>query len=165
MTRLLAALLLVIVGAACEKSAETTEAAAADVTVSQAPAAVDVWERSRQCAADAERLASRLQREAAQYDRGPKVIEWNNHYNRKESRCYVVIVNYNSTAKGSAPLYHRELYDAVEGVRLGGHTGARLSDDVERGVWCFVADPKNPRATVSAECSAAERFIAEQMTN
>lgn len=130
-----------------------------------APIAVDTWNRSRQCADDSERLATRLQREAAPYQRGPKVLGWSNHYNRKESRCYVEIAYNNPTPeKGLAPHFYQELYDAIEGLQLASHTNERM-DEVGRGIWCQIRDPSDPRSIEAAECAAAKKFIADRMTN
>jgi hypothetical protein len=165
MKRQLVAFVLVVAGAACDRPAETTKMAAPNVAVSQVPSAVDTWERSRQCATDADRLASRLQRENAFYKDSPRVYGWSNHYNRKEGRCYVK-VDYDH--RPTVDLFHSELHDAIEAVHFAS-SGKRLQmmlwNEAQREFWCRVPDPKRPRDTTGAECTEAERFITERMTN
>ena len=69
-----------------DKGAELT-----DVQRSTAITTADSWSRSLR-SEHAERLGSRLQRENAGNSRGGfQVIDWTNHYNRQETRCFVEI--------------------------------------------------------------------------
>jgi hypothetical protein len=162
--RVLGAVLFLMTTAACQAPTETATTSAGPTTTTPPAPVIDAWERSRQCANEAERLATRVQREAAPY-RGPKVIGWTNHYNRSDGRCYVEIGWSNPEAeKGAAPRFYRELFDAIEGLQLASHASQRLDADAQ-GIWCLVPDPTNPRNTTGVECPVAEKFIADRMTN
>jgi hypothetical protein len=154
--------LLVLITTACQTPAAAPPAADA-TAIPDSAKAPDIWTRSRQCADDSDRLATRLQRQQAASS-GAKVIGWSNHYNRKDSRCYVEI-NYVGP-KGTVPRYSRELYDAVEVLQVASFAQGRM-DAIDAGIWCFVPSPSpdDRRATAGGDCKAAEKFIAERMTN
>jgi len=154
---------LVLITAACQKPTAAPQADSA-TTRRNTTEQVDIWTRSRQCADDSERLATRLQREAAPYQKGPKVMGWSNHYNRKDGRCYVEIAYYNASAERDAPRYYRELHDAVEGLLLAMHANGRF-DEVTQAIWCMIPDPNDPRGMTGTECPTAQKFITDRMTN
>jgi hypothetical protein len=157
---------LALMTAACQNVRDTPPA-----SVNSLPTAepVDVWDRSRQCADHADRLATREQRV---YERSPQddqVVKWNSHYNQKEKRCYVEIVYYSQKAlkeqKGIFPPFYKRLYDAVESLEVAAHTTYPLSDKLGQDLFCRVPSRSGDRSTTGAECSAAEKFILERMTN
>ena len=78
---------------------------------------LDLWTRSLQCADHAEQFGTKLQQQNAGNSQGAfQVIDWTNHYNRRESRCFVEVRYTHGNdliAKNSAPPFSSELYDAV----------------------------------------------------
>jgi hypothetical protein len=128
-----------------------------------------VWERTRQCAEQAERLASRIKRENAQDPKDAQVMGWDNHYNQKEQRCYVQVSFLNPEARRETgqekftPLVHVELYDAFENLRVGIHTRQRLGDAGARQ-YCRILNPSGDRSTIGAPCETTGKFMLERMT-
>jgi hypothetical protein len=61
-------------------------------------------------------------------------------------------------------MFYTELHDAIEGYQLAGHTRSAL-DETGRGIFCVTPDPSNERTTISVDCGAAEKFIAERLRN
>lgn len=121
---------------------------------------VAVWERSRQCSADTERLALRLQKESSPFPGSPQVVAWTSHYNRKEQRCFAAVDYYNPSAKGPAPAYFQELWDSIEALKLGSYTSQAL-DEEDQKIWCTV--PDDERSTRTEQCDAVKRYILERM--
>jgi hypothetical protein len=102
----------------------------------------DVWERSRECAAQSEKLVSEYDKDGQA--RGfPKTV-WQNHYSPKYERCFLKIF--------AAPASRRMMM---------------LQDPFERStvaVW----DLDNSSCEIESEksdCVAAFNFIADHMKN
>lgn len=158
--------LLLLLTAACENSVREAPQAAGAPVQAAAPAP-DLWDRSRQCADHADRIAARFQKAAASDNRDLHVIEWNSHYNSRDAHCYMVITLFDPTAKeqkGYVPILKRQLYDAVEGLLIAEHTSQRLVDKMSQDMACRVPDPSGDRSTTGANCEAVHKLIVDRMT-
>lgn len=152
---------------ACERDGAETVATPPSTTNGPVTPAINLWERTRQCADHAERVVAELRRSSDRNPREPSIFQWSNHYNRREERCYVEVNFFDPTAKdkrGVAAIFYRELYDAVEHSRMAGNTSSRLSDPIAQDIYCFLPDPDGDRnAPRGTDCDATYKFIADKM--
>jgi hypothetical protein len=109
------------------------------------PRQTENWERTRECAAQAEHAAKR-----AGWDAGKS--GWENHYSVKYERCFVAV---DSFADG---VVNHELYDAFEG-----HLLALCPFSTTKTTICITedADGKNP----PVDCDVCRQFIADRMSH
>ncbi|MGA2143886.1 MAG: hypothetical protein ABSH49_02860 [Bryobacteraceae bacterium] len=139
----------------------------------------DTWERSKECAAQAEKVVAERNRRSASF--GAHGLDWwSNHYSPKYSRCFVkaeFIVGEKDSTKGG-PLIWTYLIDAFENsdvaswavgvIPSAGYT-CRQDDKPEEcrdktiaalawGDACKIEDEP-------ADCAKAEQFIKEHMKN
>jgi hypothetical protein len=109
------------------------------------PRQADTWERTRECAAQAERAAKRFGWNAGKSG-------WENHYSAKYERCFVAV---DSFADG---VISHELYDAFEGHFLASCPFSTITEQicVKEG-----ADGTYP----PVDCDICRQFIADRMTH
>jgi hypothetical protein len=110
-----------------------------------APAAPDTWERSKECAAQAEKLVAEWDRDGLA--KGfPKTI-WVNHYSPKYNKCFIETFN----PPAGAPSGRKDsLFDAFERSEVASW---------DEGYDCFIDDEK------IADCTKVRDFIREHMRN
>jgi len=160
------ALVLTLI-AACDRPVASNPPSAAEQTTKREE--IDPWDRSRQCADLADRLATRLRRDYPQQSSDvPHVEDWNSHYNRKEARCFVEVAFAYSLAamrenRGLIPSGYSELWDAVETLQIAEYTSVPPKDGAR--LYCRVPDPGGDRSMDLVDCAAAMKFIRERMTN
>jgi hypothetical protein len=121
----------------------------------QTAAKADNWERSTQCAAQAERVVADRDRGSVKIGMLP-ADRWTNHYSPKYNRCFVSIEYYRSGASGSS-VFWTFLLDAFERAELAISYATVPATDTG-GVRCTI-DGKR------ADCKGAADFIAEHMKN
>jgi hypothetical protein len=136
-----------------------TAAIAAGQAPQKAPASprenkVDTWERSKECAAQAEKLFNEITKKAiaAGLSSGPD--DWRNHYSPKYGKCFLevdVFTHYQSPSGGGL-LVGRSLRDAFERTILA---------EAEAG--SELATSRIGSETATTEKAAA--FIDEHMKN
>jgi hypothetical protein len=156
-------LLLVVGGVGCQFSPNGPSAAKSEPPkpAMERPASTELWERSRQCSEQAEKVVKRV--EAV---RGPHiavVASWENHYSVKFQRCYVHITYQNRKAAKSLgiPLFYDELGDAFENRVLA--TGSSMMIATGRSAaFCSINDGT---PNVPGDCDAARAYIDERITS
>lgn len=130
--RSLLVLALVLLGTSCGKAREANDPQdRADAVTKASVNEREMWERSRQCSDHAERLATRFERDLAQYPKAAQLAQWSNHYNHTDRRCYVQLDFFNrSVTKENRvmPVFHHQLYDAIEHLELASYTEEQLQD-------------------------------------
>jgi hypothetical protein len=120
----------------------------------------DSRERSRQCTAQAKRLADRnawIEGRRA----GPlKVLEWSSHYSHTYRRCFVQVSFFREDAVSThaLPLIVYSLFDAYENTEV-----ASCTDAVNEASASFCA-VSEPGAESDGDCAACRRFINERMS-
>ena len=114
----------------------------------------DTWDRSRQCAEQAERFVKRLIEEGRG---GPfKVMGWFNHYSPKFQKCYVRVSYYNALAKSDKeqPLLPFGLYDAFENREIAFCSGTPSP------LCQFLGDDGSE---IPGDCAGCQRFVNERI--
>lgn len=113
----------------------------------------DTWERSKECAAQAEKI---MMGTSAVYS------SWENHYSPKYNKCFVSrVTSYPATGAGKDfPAVKRELVDAFEKTTSAQWVSA----------YPGAEDPGDPVFTCRidhgpAACAKAQAFISEHMKN
>ncbi|HEY6345103.1 MAG TPA: hypothetical protein VIY49_26700 [Bryobacteraceae bacterium] len=135
-----------------------------------APPKPDTWERSKECAAQAEKVVADRDRRTAAF--GGHSADWTNHYSPKYNRCFVTVLYMADpkTAVKGAPVFNSFLIDAFERSSVASsaccgspeilcHSG----EDAEscRRIWqsaCKIEDQET-------DCEKAKQFIEEHMKN
>jgi hypothetical protein len=114
----------------------------------------DTWERSKECAAQAEKVMRWL------YSNDPKVI-WQNHYSPKYDRCFLKTsreLDAKKVEEWTGTLSETDLYDAFERSMLATFvTAVPASPRFE--VFCEIDDKEKIRE----DCEAATDFITKHM--
>lgn len=130
------------------------------IAPSTAIAKPDDWERMRQCADQATRLADR-----EGWGREPltdqiRARDWNNHYSPKFGRCFVRInfVNREAAKNKDLPYYVYLLYDGFEGHGLATCTDANIQGASD---FCSIEGAGDQQNS----CSACRVFIRDRMSN
>lgn len=120
----------------------------------------NVWDRSRQCTAQAEKVAKPLETLHT-----PDVIfmGWENHYSPKYERCFVHVSYQNPKALADPhlglPVFYDELSDAFENRMLA--TAPTITVGVPNtSIICSITDGATQ---VSFDCAAARAYIDERM--
>ena len=115
-----------------------------------APAKSDTWQRSKECASQAEKIMTELGR------RGDGPTHWENHYSPKYDRCFVS-ANYMLHVKDGggkdAPMFSTQLIDAFERSVLANSAAFGPTDGL-----CDIDDKPTT-------CAKAATFISEHMKN
>jgi hypothetical protein len=118
------------------------------VSAATAPAK---WERVRQCAEQADRLATRLKWQGED-------VSWGSHYNSKQQRCFVDYTRFNAEKM----MVFEELYDGFEGVALA--DSQIESRGMKRTVCNLTAHPwTDPLSGVN--CNDYARLLQDRMEN
>lgn len=154
MTAAVAALLATLVSG-CQFPPKAPDPASKTMTTKpSAEPAANVWERSRQCAEQAEKV---VKREQARLGPDSSVYDSENHYSAKFERCYVRITylfRHPNRAAG-IPLFRDELSDAFENRILASFAEGVSNTDSS---FCRVKDGSDDQT-----CRAARAFIDERM--
>jgi len=109
---------------------------------SSEPRRVESWERTRECAAQAERAAKSSLWDAR------NVLGWENHYSPKYERCFVVVT------WPEAVTYSEELYDVFERRNL-----ARCS------TLSRIAEAADETKTTIVDFTVCQDFIRDRMAH
>jgi len=116
-------------------------------------AATENWERMRQCADQADRLAARLKWNGSTGDVG-----WGNHYNAVSQRCFVIYTQFDSKKM----TVFEELYDGFEGVYLGN----RLIESIgNKDVICTATPHPWTESLHGVDCAEYRKFLQDRMEN
>jgi hypothetical protein len=137
---------VISVGQSADK--KTTAAIAAKATAT--PGKPNTWERSKECALQAEKVMK---------DRGT-IQSWENHYSPKYSRCFISVLN-RAPGDGAGkvyPLLRNDLLDAFERTTLATWSSEFSEKRADDLVACQVDHQP-------ADCAKAARFISEHMKN
>jgi hypothetical protein len=122
------------------KPAAKPPAKPARPAVAPAKAPADNWQKSKECAAQAEKFI------------GDRDVVWENHYSPKYNKCYV------KTFQQSTGFFQTHLYDAFERtdvafwvstIEEGGKSGPEL---------CYIGSKRS-------DCSVAFDYTTEHMEN
>lgn len=128
------------------------------------PRQTDNWERARECAAQADRLAKR----ESWVKGGTKLHftteDWSNHYSPKYQRCYVWVTyselieekHQEKIGPGNVFVFD-ELWDAFEQRMLGRCTGDTRK--AIQGNFCAIYDGQETRFG----CDACKQYIEDRM--
>ena len=106
----------------------------------------EIWERSKECAAQAEKVV--IQRNLMTTPYGNPIAEWKNHYTPKYNRCYLWALYLDKDHIKSGQLTSTMLIDAFERSVLAESAG---------GVTSVAAACRNEAK--SAECKEDARYI------
>lgn len=120
---------------------------------------VDLWERSRQCAEQAEKVVKRIGEDMISSGPDfPRISAWTNHYSPRFERCFVRITfrNRQPDRKNDIPLYFDELHDAFENRVLATHTMNSKSDGTS--MYC------ETKELTTSDCRMIEGYIDERMS-
>jgi hypothetical protein len=116
------------------------------------PEKPDIWQKSKECAAQAEKVMVDRQRTP------PTITTWENHYSPKYNRCFLAILEIYSLLNGAGKdfgKYQWQLLDAFE------------RSDIAATEWD--GPPPSPGACrVEGEyvdCEIARKFIREHLKN
>ena len=120
----------------------------------------DSWERSRQCAEQAQRIARRNGWIEGGKTGSIRLMGWSNHYSGTFQRCFVRVSYFDEEARTNRalPLITYSLFDAFENNEI-----AICTDSVNAAAayGCHVMEPG---AESSSDCRACQRFVNERMT-
>lgn len=120
---------------------------------------LDNWQRIKECAEQADKMAERANLEVGQGGRDLTVLGWDNHYNPGYERCYLRVsyLNHNvrPELKDTIPVVYYELHDAFEGRLLSMCTDAVLSNTP----FCVIAG--NPDSI--GNCNLCRQFVKDRM--
>lgn len=136
----------------------------------------DNWQKSKECAAQAEKvMADRDRRLAAFGGPGSGADEWENHYSRKYDRCFISAYYFISSKKPyvkGSPSFSTLLIDAFERSTVARSAGILRPEfacgDAEKPAECEQAVRSlNKRVCQindkEADCEKAASFISEHM--
>jgi hypothetical protein len=122
----------------------------------------DRWERSRQCAEQADSLASRLKWHS---EKSTGDVGWASHYNPERQRCFVVMTSLMTSDKTSDKkelTVFEEIYDGFDGIPLGN----RLIDSIgNRDLLCNVASRPWTEPMKQVDCTEYKRFLQDRLGN
>ena len=134
----------------CGVSQRNKAEPAADQLPTKAAIASTNWERMRQCADQADRLATRLKWHL------DKSSGWGSHYSSERQRCFVV-----ETAFDPAKMtVFEELYDGFEGVNLGDRLIESLGS---KDLICNVTAHPWTEPLERIDCADYRRFLLDRL--
>jgi hypothetical protein len=168
MTRLFAQLvgllLLPLLLVACERRPNSANATPKETIAVRQPAVepatrVNLWERARQCADQAEKVIARIERRHGGDPQAPGLLGWENHYNSQLERCYIraTYQNRNADRKAGIPILYEELGDAFENSVVAS-VGTGVPND---SMFCWV---KDGAVDSSGNCAAARAHVEDRMS-
>lgn len=138
----------------------------APVAFAQSPAKPDVWERTKDCAAQAEKVMAGDLRFGPY---GSSVVAWRNHYSQKQERCLIRAV-YAAKSEKDDPRAWNILVDAFERGALAqsafGTAAAADCANAEQNITSCEAMLKRYGCFIGLKgsaCAEAEAFISDQM--
>src|ERR1700720_2942450 len=136
-------------GTCCEKAtAPATNKAASQATP-------DTWQRSKECATQAEKVIAASDRE--ELAKGfPAAMQWENHYSPKYDKCFVSAVYMEKSKRPSG-----EAFSFIATI---------LTDAFERHSLATSASLEEPAGIcnidgTNADCTQVEAFITDHMKN
>jgi len=145
------ACLAVLALAGCGSSRRDEAGRAAEQSRTNAVTAPAKWERMRQCAEQADRLAAHLKWQG-------KDVGWGSHYNSKQQRCFVEYTSFNAEKM----TVFEELYDGFEGTPLADSQIESLG--MKRTLCNVTAHPwTEPLSAV--DCSDYVKLLQDRMEN
>jgi hypothetical protein len=114
----------------------------------------------KECAEQSDRVAKRAGWVEGRRDGDLTIMGWQNHYNPKYERCYVLVSYLNHAAKTNRdlPLLYDELFDAFEGRLLSICTDAASAN---ARVFCSIQADDRPHL----DCRACRQFAKDRMEN
>ena len=109
----------------------------------------DAWQKSKECAAQAEKVMAEWRL------RAPALTDWHNHYSRKYDRCFIeAFFFFPDGGPGKAiPALSNGLMDAFERSILADSASVGPADG-----FCHIDEKP-------ADCAKAASFISEHMKN
>jgi hypothetical protein len=112
----------------------------------------DDWQRRKDCAAQADRV---MRDTGLTGDRN--VIGWENHYNPKYGRCFVLVDYINPDAEKipGIPSFYNELYDAFERRLL-----STCQDDLDKNTFCTV---QSEGSLGAVDCRVCRSLVKDRM--
>jgi hypothetical protein len=142
-------LVLILVGAVVLSFGQTTTK-----KVPAAPAKSDNWQKSKECANQAEKVMADNDRRASAMGL-PGSAGWTNHYSPKYDRCFVSAeyINKDGGVGKDGPMFSTSLIDAFERSFLATSASVGPAEG-------FCQIDHKPVA-----CAKAETFIADRMKN
>ncbi len=154
--------LAVIVLESCSWQGRTpSETKTGQATSAQIPNSGSEWERTRECAAQADRLIERSGWKEGERSGSVTFTGYENHYSPKYQRCFVQRFFTDSQLRlpqsvGDPLPFSSELYDAFEGRFLA--TCATSQIDA-KNIGCNVFGQEHSQF----DCAACRRFIDDRM--
>jgi hypothetical protein len=131
---------------ACQTPRDDKPKASAEKASSESRRA-DTWERTKECAAQAERAAK-----GAGWDKNPEVMGWENHYSSKYERCFVGVSWVQPSGETT------ELYDAFERKNLA-------MCNLTGGSSSTIVDAETQTRMVPVSDSVCQQFIDDRMAH
>lgn len=118
------------------------------------------WQRTKECAEQADRIATRNGWVIGQRTEDHTVMGWRNHYSPKYGRCYILVSYMNRAAlkDRDRPLLFDELFDAFEGRLLSTCTDATNSG---ARLMCSIDPAESP----DDDCRTCRKFTKDRMDN
>jgi hypothetical protein len=147
---------LALASISCE-APRKIDAAVASAQTPPTTAPTENWERMRQCAEQADRLAIRLKWGS---DKSTGDVGWANHYNAKLQRCFVDLTI--ADLKKKQPTVFEELYDGFEGVPLGNRLVESLGS---KDLFCNVTAHPWTEPLSRVDCDEYKKFLQDRLEN
>lgn len=132
----------------CTVFASLSLAQAPPKKTSSAQTKPDTWQKSKECAVQAEKVVEAFRTAAT--------VEWQNHYSPKYERCFLKVSYMYRPSDGGGkdvPMFSYQLIDAFERSRL-----ANSASVGPTGGICNIDEKP-------VDCAKAEAFIAEHLKN
>jgi hypothetical protein len=130
---------------ACENGALKKRVEAIESQIRQSRTEALIWQRDKDCALQAERVAARLELEETRY-KSTWILNWDNHYSAKYQRCFMRV---RYTGGSDA------LYDVFENSQVASCSNARDAP------FCDIKEDQQRRG----DCKACFAYIEERMKN
>jgi hypothetical protein len=125
-----------------------------DVPVPQTTPRDDGWQRMKECAERADRMAKQEEWVEGKRIGDTKIEGWKNHYSAKYGRCYVQV--FYATEDANLPYFEGyDLYDAFEGAPLSLQCSENKSPSPS--LFCWIDG--------GFDCNACRKFVKDRMEN
>jgi hypothetical protein len=149
-------LAVVIVSCATKPEPTAGKAKPSEERASPAPAKHD-WQRMKECAEQADRLARKFGWVEGKVDQlMGSITGIDNHYSARFERCYVEVWYWTNPPKGPGiPLTYRVAFDAFEQRVV-----ATCTEQGDKTIYCSVSDRG---VSAPGDCAACARFLAERL--
>jgi hypothetical protein len=136
-----------------------TKSSPPDLPAPQATQRDDGWQRMKECAERADRMAKQKEWVEGKRIGSTKIEGWQNHYSAKYGRCYVQVFYEDHAVENANIVYFEEydLYDAFQGMPL-----SRCSNESRSSVLCWIDGADLPQFL---DCSDCREFVKDRMEN